>query len=540
MQEQIYEIKPEEVVVPEGRHRKVFEEGAMVRLCCSLRRYGQFTPAICEKNQEGSIVLIQGERRLRACVDEELLFKYILKEEITDPLLREELELEENVQREDLTWQERCLAEERLRILRQKRYGASVSGREGGYTMQDHADALGTTKGLISQDSELAHFLIHSEEVARAKNKTEAKKIVKRIKAAVTRSRTLKVALETKEEPSEARLVDEALVPVEDHVDKDQGQNILKHQLKRIARRSSLGLFEERINDFKDESIDIVIFDPPWGVALDEVTEGKEHTGHTKSFDDNASLLEKLPQWLEVLYGKMSRNSYLYLFFGIIYHTFVYATLEATGFTTNRMPIFWYKQGAHVVRNPEVWPGRCYEAIAYARKGSKPLAQLGRPDIIPTPVPTPKMKKEHPSAKHPDIYIDLLQRSCSPGDVVLDPMSGSGMFGVACEYLAPSLSLDWWMIEKEKSFRDLGLFNILTGYANIITPLKEPKPKPEEKYEAWGDELAKGQEGRLAGGYKALEPGTKDWKVYWKAYPEHQEGMLAWAKERKEEGNGTH
>lgn len=535
MKEQIYEIKPEEVIVPEGRHRKVFEAGAMVRLCCSLRRYGQFTPAICEKNQEGQVVLIQGERRLRACADEGLLFKYILKEEITDPLLREELELEENVQREDLTWQEKCLAEERLRVLRQKRYGASVPGREGGYTMQDHADALGTTKGLISQDSELAHFLIHSEEVAHAKNKTEAKKIVKRIKDAVTRSRTLKVALEEKEEPSEARLVDEPSKPVLDSSD-----SVLRNQLARMARRSVLGLFEDKINSFKDESIDVVIFDPPWGVALDEVSAGKEHTGHTKSFEDDESiLLEKFPKWLEVLYAKLKQDSHFYLFFGIIHHSFVYDQLEACGFTVNRMPLFWYKQGAHVTRNPEVWPGRCYEAIAYGRKGNKRLAKLGKPDIIPTPIPTPKMKKEHPSAKHPDVYIELLQRSASPGDAVLDPMSGSGMFGVACEYLAPSLSLDWWMIEKEKSYRDLGLFNILTGYANIITPPKEPKPKPEEKYEAWGDELAKGQEGRLAGGYKALEPGTPDWMAYWKAHPEHQEGMATWAKFRKEESNGT-
>lgn len=525
MEEKIYKIEPREVVVPKDRHRKVFEKGAMVRLCCSLRRYGQFTPGICE-SKEGQVVLVQGERRLRACADEGLVFKYILKDEITDPLLREQLELEENVQRENLTWQEKCLAEERLRVLRQEILGASRPGREGGYTMQDHADALGTTKGLVSQDSELAHFLVASEEVARAKNKTEAKKIVKRIKETVGRGRALATALGPPAEVSE----DSPAKATPSDIDP---RTTLQAHLERVAGRSLLGTFEEKILDFAPESFDVVIFDPPWGVALDKVSAGKEHTGHTQAYDDSRSNLEKLPKRLEVLYGKLGQDSHLYLFFGIIHYEFIYQTLEACGFTVNRMPLFWHKQGSHTVRNPEMWPGRCYEPIAYARKGSKKLARMGRPDIISTSPPTVKMKKEHPSAKHPAVYLDLLARSCYPGDRVLDPMSGSGMFGVACEHLAPSLALDWWQIEKDKGFHDLGLFNILTGYDKIITPPPEPsREEPQEKYDKWASELASGH--RVVVSFEDLEPGTSGWKLYWKEHPEEQEAMLAWAKERRE------
>jgi len=521
---EVYEINPEEVIVSEERHRKHFDKGASVKMQCSLRRYGQLQPGVCRLDENGKVHLIAGERRLRGCIDEKIKFKYVLLEEVEDALLLEELELEENIAREDLTWQEECLAKERVHKLKQERYGETKVGAKGGHTLQDTADSLGVTKGLISQDIELAMWVKEIPEVADARNKSEAKKIVKRMKESVKRSAFLKKAIEKEEAPSEALVSDTG-------PSTDETKDLLAKRISTFSRRSLLGDFDEKISNFKDESIDVVIFDPPWGVGLDKVFDHQV----TKSYEDTKEgIFENLPKWLEVLYGKMREDSHLYLFFGIVHFEFIYRTLEDKGFTTNRMPIIWRKRGAHRTRAPEVWPGRCYEAIAYARKGNKKLAQYGRADVIETLPPSPKMKKEHPSAKHPLLYVDLLERSCSPGDVVLDPMSGSGMFGVACDYLAPSLHLDWWMIEKDKGFHELGLFNLVLGFDQIIsTPHALGKERPEEKYEKWGEELEEKQEARLASGFQSLEPGTSDWKAYWKKHPEEQDAMLKFAKERR-------
>ena len=525
MNDKVYQIPPNEVIVSKDRHRKHFDKGASQRLRNSIKELGQLQPGICTKDEEGKIHLVAGERRLRACEEIGNSFKYLLYEEITNPFLLEVIELTENILRENLTWQEDIKAKERLHELEQKLHGATSPGVRGGHTMQDTADILGQTKGLISQDVELAYWLKHVPEVAKAKNRSEAKKVVKRIKESAKRSDALRSAL--KKAPPGASGSAEVK-------EKGKGEKtILEQRLHYLADRSILGSFEEKIGGFEDEHFDVVIFDPPWGVTLDQVS---KEDGSILAYEDSPEAYQSsLKNWLEVIYGKMSLNSHLYMFFGIINHEFVYSTLETCGFTTNRMPLFWYKQGAHGTRNPEVWPGRCYEPIAYARKGGKKLALLGRPDIIPTPLPTPKIKKEHPSAKHPQVYVDLLERSCAPGDRVLDPMSGSGMFGVAAEFLTSSLQLDWWMIEKEKVFRDLSLFNLLQGYNKIVTgDFEEPILPPEKKYENWGFSLEEQREQRSGKGFKKLKPGTDDWKAYWKEHSEEQEAMLTWAKEEKE------
>ena len=156
------------------------------------------------------------------------------------------------------------------------------------------------------------------------------------------------------------------------------------------------------------------------------------------------------------------------MFFGMSNYTYVYNTLEQAGFTTNRLPIIWYKQGVHRTRNPDIWPGRSYEPIAYARKGKKPLSRLGAPDLIITPGAAPSLKQNHPSGKHPNVYLELLQRSAAPGDRCLDPMAGSGMLGVAADALQVTHELDWDEIELEKNFYNLAIDNASRGFYELI------------------------------------------------------------------------
>jgi len=204
---------------------------------------------------------------------------------------------------------------------------------------------------------------------------------------------------------------------------------------------------------------------------------------------------------------------------GFRYRDFIYNLLHQIGFNTNRMPLIWHKKGAHVTRNPLVWPGRSYEPIAYARKGSKPLVKQGAPDVIETPMPTPSLKDIHPSAKHPQIYKELLLRSAQPSDTILDPMAGSGMFGVAAESLTKTLALNWFQIEIDEDYRNLELLNLVKGYDELAkreTPAPLEISAPSEK-----------------GGFKALSPGTPEWTEHYKNHPEDQDAMLTWRKKQK-------
>jgi len=509
---QVYKSLPEEIIVQDrqrktARNRKSFEEFKF-----SIANYGQLQPGLCRHDPEdNSLVLIFGEGRLTACRELGIEFSYTLKEDVTNEVDLYEIELIENIRREDLNFKDKCEAILHLHELRQKERGTTSPGAAGGHGVRDTANELHLSVGGVQDDIKIAMYAREIPEVASAPNRTTARKIIQRIEDEISREEALDDAIKEAEETQiEVTSVDENGDPLPEirAPQSDQQRRILEYN-----NRCILGTMEDSLEDLPVDSFDVVCFDPPWGVALDVVS---KETGTTKSYkDDPEKIKDLLPAWLKSLYAIMSEDSHLYLFFGIVYHELIYSALDGAGFTTNRMPIFWHKKGSHRTRAPEVWPGRSYESIAYARKGSKPLAKFGIPDIVTTPVPTPKMKLNHPSAKHPDIYRDLFIRSCAPGDKVLDPMAGSGMFAVAAESLRKALALSWYQIDEDEDYLVTQLWNLQLGYHGVL-----------------GDNSSEGQMVRdipeVAEDFHSTIPGSPEWMSYWRAHPEDQKEMLKW------------
>lgn len=548
----LYLDEPTLITVREDRHRQKFTRKPLDQLIDSVRDVGQLQPGLCRWNEEGRIELLVGERRLRACTILKKKFLYIIKDELKDdPLLLEQAQLDENLVREDLTWQEEVMAKKRLHEILTERFGAARPGARGGHKLQDTAEYIGAKLTAFSEDVTLATFL-SVPEVAAAKNKTVAKKTAKQLIDNVKRQEALSLAIRKEDKPVELtekeradikhkqRLLEDRLIQEEgvspetaakeaqsyagklkESLERAKAKDIevsgerdtQEQQLIYFNKRCLLGDMEEKINDFPNSHFDIVCFDPPWGVEFDKVF---KYTGTTKKYEDNAdAYMEMLPGWLKIIYEKMAEDSHLYMFFSITNHEFVYQALSLAGFAHNKMPLIWYKAGAHTTRNPTIWPGRSYEPIAYARKGNKPLQKQGAPDVIKTPMPTPSIKDIHPSAKHPQIYKELLERSAKPGEKVLDPMAGSGMFGVAAESLRDNFALDWHMIELDQDFKNLQLINLMKGYQTITGESGNMRPLEVTDMSQ-------------VGGFRELTPGTEAWIEWWKAHPEDQGDMLEW------------
>lgn len=514
--EQIYEAPVDEIVVQEGRMRREFDQKKLRRLANSFKERGQKQPGICRREDE-KIILVAGERRLKACEMIGIPFKFVLDEVGKDNTYEiKKIEFEENVCRVDLTWLERANGIEELHKLEQSYKGVARAGVHGGHGVRDTAKIVNEAVGTVVEDLKLAAFARQSAEVRNAKTRSEAKKIVKRLEEKLTRFERFEAAVKTSEVPPEESKLEAASV---------------EQQLVFYGKRIKLGKMEEVLPEFPDQHFDVVCFDPPWRVGLDEV---RKKGGGTDDFEDavvdSGSFKRELTTWLYCLFRKMATDSHLYLFFGMVNHREVYESLEQVGFTVNKIPLIWYKQGAHVIRTPDVWPGRSYEPIAFARKGSKALVKKGAPDVLLTPAPTPPMKKNHPSVKHPMLYMDLLQRSCYPGDRILDPMCGSGMFGVAAEALEPSLKLDWVMIEKVPDFRRLSIANVVDGFASIMARREIPLETEEESTDfEEGKYTAKSE----VEDFRELKPGSDRWRIYWSQHPEKQEEMLEWRQKTK-------
>lgn len=515
-QPEVLLVDPKEVIVLE-RHRKVFAEGPLQRLADSIKEYGQLQPGVCERTTEGKLVLRCGERRLRACVLAETLFTTTIKSDITE-IEGQIFELIENLDRENLTWQEEVIAKKKLQnlLVAQSEYIGPESQRP---TTSLVAELLNKDLSRTSTDIQLANWAEASEEVAKAPTKKEAFKIIKRIRGEVQRSSLLIKAIEKDRGlRTDGEYLPETKAFGEDE-DEDEDtttaapkprnlSRLIEARLVEYSKRFHNGKMEDILLELEPESFDLVIWDPPWHVGFDTK---RDVTATRLAYnDDEIAWEEKFPGWLELVASRMALNSHLYLFFGIVNHGKVYDCLEANGFVVDRIPLIWYKLSAHSVRNPLVWPGRSYEPIAYARRGSKDLVRQGAPNVIPTPPTPPGLRLVHPSAKHPILMRDLLVRSGSPGDRILDPMAGSASVGLAAEDLYGTLALDWTLIEEKKEFYEAGMFNLVQGY-NSVLAARDSVPSS----------------------FDGLIPGTVEWKQYWQSHPEEQDQMLLYARQRK-------
>ena len=107
----LYKALPTDIFVKQDRHRQSFKRKPLDQLILSMQEVGQLQPGLCIINKEDKIELLIGERRLKVCMVLGLEFEYILKEEIKDTLILEQMQLDENLCRDPLTWQEEIKAE---------------------------------------------------------------------------------------------------------------------------------------------------------------------------------------------------------------------------------------------------------------------------------------------------------------------------------------------------------------------------------------------------------------------------------------------
>src|SRR4030043_377944 len=158
-------IKIDQITVNE-RVRKLFDSDKLQQLSDSIKQFGQIQPIIIDQSNQ----LIAGERRLRACQLAGMEVVEVERREIKDDWERKAIELEENICREDLTWQEEVRAKAELHSLYQEKFGETVSegghggkrverGKDGGWGIDDTAELTGDSHGGLSQDLQLARAL---------------------------------------------------------------------------------------------------------------------------------------------------------------------------------------------------------------------------------------------------------------------------------------------------------------------------------------------------------------------------------------------
>ncbi len=379
------------------------------------------------------------------------------------------LELEENLARKAMDWQEVVKGRKELNDLKQKIHGHGGKGSSqqvqtvtdaktgeqkevvGGWLVKDTAEVLGISERQLHNNLRIAKYL-------------EDPKYAERVGAAVNPAHAIKIILQIREEELTAELVLRRAARKES-MDEEAVEDSIKSS---FLIGNSIQLMKECI---PDNSYDMILTDPPYGIDIDDKTKQWDPTGGDTHYDDShENFVTLITAALPEMYRVLRDDSWCLMFFAIENYQFIRDLAENTGFTVLHKPFIWAKTVPSSTNVPEFRLGSQYECCFMLRKGKPQLQLQGKGDV--------KMlsglsgvHKTHPAQKPTELF-EYLVELCTPiGAKVLDPFAGSGTTGKACV----NLGRDWMCIELDP----VNAASAISEIRDIILG-DEPEPEVEE------------------------------------------------------------
>lgn len=395
----IEEIDAIDIIVGK-RGRKDF--GGILSLKESIEQHGLDNPLTVSKREDGKFDLIAGERRLKALLILGFVKMPCIVREDLSSVQRKLFELEENIQRKDLDWDEKIEIYRQIDMIRRKEEGEGTQGSkdESGWTQEKMARKVGVSLTVVSRNIRFAKLL---------KRRPDIKKKIKGLPLWPAMKR------------ADMILKGEKLSRLE------KGGKI------EFSGDIRLGNCLDLILDIPDESIDLILTDPPFGIDQIESMRGKDR-GSVQSYtsgltkDDNllpARVLDimrrLIPELGRIL--KPSRHFYMFFSFGLSAH--IKRLFLQNDFELGWVPLIWNKgYGTGPPRGYDYVA--CYEPILFGWKKPKKRYLKKCEKNILTFSPVSSKKKKHPFEKPFDLLSFLINQSTNLGELVLDPFCGSG------------------------------------------------------------------------------------------------------------------
>lgn len=417
-----------EIHITPDRIRKEFDDLVIEDMACSIYREG-LHHAILLSVKNNVFTLVAGETRLRAMkllkdcgltfyhnqieIDSDKV-PYTLLRETDDAVLAFEAELNENLKRKDLTWQEQVVATNKLHELRVAEYGESGRGvNDSRWNIKKTAEEIASRKtgrkannADITRTQEALLIAQHMDDpfVAAAKDQNHALKVIRENIKHDKRK-------QLKEEFDATNGVDLLELPPQKAEDKSyySSQYTLIH-----------GDFFIEAPNLPSNHFDVILTDPPYGIDIHKMT---QRDGGKHDYNDSEEYFDSFISTLASEAFRVAKDTaHAYVFCNIRRFDRLFVAFELAGWRVWRRPIIWDKGNTGSFGDATHGPRQTYDAILYAIKGEKETTALYR-DVIPIAQPT---IGDHPASKPAALFSDLLKRSVYPGDRVVDFFCGSG------------------------------------------------------------------------------------------------------------------
>ena len=386
----------------------------------SMSRLGQIQPIVIDEDN----IIRAGGRRYTAAILlgwEEIDCVYMKD---LNPLERKEVELEENIARKSFAWQEEVALKKEINELKKKI--ADSNGKE--WKEEDTAKLLGDSRTNLYRDMQLATDLEEFPQLAEEKDKSTAR----------TKAR---------------RLRDEK-----------------SREFLNIERGTVEGLIQGDCRDvlesIEDESVDLILCDPPYGIKFDEKGRNEKYnTVYGDDYvDDKISLNHLIEEVMKELRRVLKPGGHMYFFFAIQHYHMVQVELavqfrDGDGLDApkeyQQTPCIWTKPSNE---NYRPYHRFCvnYEPFFFAWKGEMREFTKTSNCTMEFDIDRKKEDRQHPAQKPQSLYENLIEISSHKGMTVLDPFLGSGISLAVAKRMGREII----GIEREDSWFQLATHNL--------------------------------------------------------------------------------
>lgn len=407
-------IIPYDDVVLNERQRKRIATPQLNELKESiLSPRGLLQPPVVYHLPEGKYLLIAGERRYRAVglihkekkffqCDTQTIATGELPVTLTDlPTLldQQEAELDENIQRVELTWQEKAEAMANIHKLRvsvnpiqtMKQTGAELAAKTGGSAKH---------LGIKIREALVITENMHNPAVSGARTAAEAHTIILRAQEDAVRA-----------EIARRRIAKMEVAP--DVVIKEGDSLIIMPTMEA-------------------NTVDLILADPPYG---EDASGGgfRARTVHHHDYEDDEETSWAIQKAILVEGFRLTKQrANIFMFTDIKWWDRLQRVSAQIGWTPFRRPVIWGKSDSEGLAP---WGAQGFrlttDFIFFATKGQKGL--LASPIDYLRVNRVPRDERVHAAEKPVALLKQLIECSTLPGDMVLDPCCGSGSTLIAAK-----------------------------------------------------------------------------------------------------------
>lgn len=441
---------PIESIRIETRQRKALDDGkadelresSLGALKESIKRHGLINPITITKTH----FLIAGERRLTACRELGMAEIFVRFFEDLAPLERKRVELDENIRRASLTWQERALAVYEYYLL-------SGGDSEPSYTQEKCAEELNLSATNVGRSLAVARVLFEQEELPPEKRDLP-------VVASTTLNEAYGVLTKRRD-----RQIETELSQLDDTPAKPAGGVASLPQAKEGPtpapregessppappppttppfvegpRNAWLDLqqtdFIQWLADYNGRKFNFLHCDFPYGLDIGESAQVRTETGRNDSYHDSEDHYWNLCSALAANLDRvLFPSAHVMFWFSLKYYQ---ATVDFfrqnTDLVVQDFPLIWHKSdNKGVVPDAQRQPRRVYETCLIMSRNDRKIIRVVSNCY---PAPTGDLhtsEKPEPMLRHfMGMFVDELTE-------MLDPTCGSGGSLRAAESLGAS------------------------------------------------------------------------------------------------------